>query len=264
MASDHRPDRSQGLFETLLVLDGAPVALGEHLDRLDASLGEVFGAELPANAGERASEAAAGLELGRLRLTAAPAAGARPRSIELTAQAEPIDPAIHLPDWEHGARLRGFELAGGLGRHKWRDRSALPSEGETLPLLLDRGGGILEASRANVFAIRDGALFTPPLDGRVLAGTTRAAVLAIAAGAGIEASERGLRRDELLSADEVFLTGSVRGVEPARELDGVELGRGEVAPFLASRLARYWQQKRTDRQKAAGPDALAYLVVPNS
>lgn len=260
MASERGPDRDLGLFETLLVLDGAPVALGEHLDRLGTSADTVFDGALPADAGSRVSEAAAGLELGRLRLTAAPA----PAGIELTTHAEAIDAAIHMPDWEQGARLRGFELLGGLGAHKWRDRSALPAEGGALTLLLDRGGEVLEASRANVFAVRSGALFTPPLDGRVLPGTTRAAVLAIAAEAGVEVTEGKLWREELLGSDEVFLTGSVRGIEPARELDGVELGRGEVAPMLASRLSERWRRKRTDRQMAAGPDALAYLVVPSS
>jgi para-aminobenzoate synthetase/4-amino-4-deoxychorismate lyase len=271
MARDRGPDKSLGLFETLLVLGGAPVELGEHLDRLDAGLGAVFGAGLPVDAAARVTEAAAGLELGRLRLTAAPTQATGPKGdtaesdsrLKLTAEAEPIDPAIHMPAWDNGARLRGFELPGGLGQHKWRDRSALPAEGQMLPLILDRGEA-LEATRANVFAVRDGALFTPPLDGRVLPGTTRAAVLEIAAEVELEVSETALCGEELLEADEVFLTGSVRGVEPARELDGAELGRGEVAPLLASRLAQRWRQTRTGRQMAAGSDALSYLVVPNS
>ena len=77
-------------------------------------------------------------------------------------------------------------LAGGLGEHKWVDRSlldeaqaALPAG--ALPLIVDADGAVLEASRANLFAVRDGALFTPPLDGRILPGVTRARVIEIAA-----------------------------------------------------------------------------------
>ena len=248
MADRPSPDPRLGLFETLLVLDGAPVALDAHLNRLDASLATTLGAALPDAAAELARDAVRGLELGRLRLTAAPDGdhGGNSESdfggasIGLHAEAAPIDPRICLPRWEHGGELRSFELPGGLGPHKWRDRSALPSEETGLTLLLDRGGEVLEVSRANVFAVRDGAVFTPPLDGRVLPGTTRATVLAVAAAEGINVVERQLRREDLLVADEVFLTGSVRGIEPARTLDGAALGRGPVVPLLAGHLAERW------------------------
>jgi branched-subunit amino acid aminotransferase/4-amino-4-deoxychorismate lyase len=248
MADRPAPDIRLGLFETLLVLDGAPVALDAHLARLGASLATALRATLPDSAAELARDAARGIELGRLRLTAAPAGdhwkGSQPdfgeASIGLCAEAAPIDPRICLPSWEHGVDLRSFELPGGLGEHKWRDRSALPNEETALTLLLDHGGEVLEGSRANVFAVRNGALFTPPLDGRVLPGTGRATVLAIAATEGIEVTERPLHREELLDADEVFLTGSVRGIEPVRTLDGAALGHGPLMPQLAGRLAERW------------------------
>lgn len=247
MANRPAPDPRLGLFETLLVLDGVPVALDAHLARLGASLATALRAALPDSAADLARDAARGIELGRLRLTAAPAGDrsgdSQPdfgaASISLRAEAAPIDPQICLPSWEHGADLRSFGLPSGLGEHKWRDRSALPSEEAALTLLLDHGE-VLEASRANVFAIRDGTLFTPPLDGRVLPGTTRATVLAIATTEAIDAVERRLRLEDLLDADEVFLTGSVRGVEPARSLDGTALGRGSVVPLLAERLGERW------------------------
>jgi para-aminobenzoate synthetase / 4-amino-4-deoxychorismate lyase len=240
---NRRPDPSLGLFETLLIFAGEPVALQEHLARLGSSLGAVYGAELPEHAAELAGQAARGLELGRLRLTAV----ATPLHLGLDAEAAPLDPGLLLPSWDDGARLSSFELPGGLGTHKWRDRSLLPEETGRLPLILDRVGEVLEAARASVFAVRDGALFTPPLDGRILPGTTRSAVLALAAEVGIEVVERKIRREELGDADEVFLTGSVRGIEPARALDGIELGAGEVAPLLAERLAAHWALPATVR-----------------
>lgn len=230
------PDPSLGLFETLLICGGEPVALDEHLTRLEDSVGAVYGATLPEGAADLARRAASGLELGRLRLTAVATTGA----IDLGVEAAAIEPRLLMPNWEDGARLSSFELSGGLGTHKWRDRSVLPERLATLPLILDRGAEVLEAARANVFVVRDGALFTPPLDGRILPGTTRAAVLAVAAEAGIEAIERNLRREELRDAEEVFLTGSVRGVEPATALDDAPLGLGDVAPLLAERLAARW------------------------
>ena len=137
-------------------------------------------------------------------------------------------------------------MPGGLGAHKWADRSLLEGvqaglPDDALPLIVDEDGAALEASRANVFAVRNGALFTPPLDGRILPGIARARVLELAAASGIEVHETALRRADLLAADEVFLTGSVRGVEPAASLDGAALaGAGPVAGALATELRRVW------------------------
>jgi para-aminobenzoate synthetase/4-amino-4-deoxychorismate lyase len=142
--------------------------------------------------------------------------------------------------------LHSLRVAGGLGAHKWVDRSlldqaqaGLPDGG--LPLVMDVDGAALEASRANLFAVRDGALFTASLDGRILPGVTRARVLAIADSAGIEAREEPLSRDDLRGADQVFLTGSVRGIEPVAALDGAPLRRdGGLAERIAAELWRAW------------------------
>ncbi|MBA3866601.1 MAG: aminotransferase class IV [Solirubrobacterales bacterium] len=238
MASDNRPDPALGIFETMLVLGGHPVELGAHLARIAASLDAAYGAELPGTAGDLVRERSRGLELGRLRLNVIPAGA----GLRCEAVASAVDPVIFFPDREHGAELRTVELGGGLGGDKWADRSALPvDEDGSTPLLLDRGGEVLEAGWANVFAARDGHLLTPRTDGRILPGIARAATIEIAAAAGIEVREGRLDRDELLSADEVFLTGSVRGIGPARSLDGVALGDDDrLSRLLAEELRRRW------------------------
>jgi para-aminobenzoate synthetase/4-amino-4-deoxychorismate lyase len=231
-----KPDPARGLFETLLVLEGRPVELGSHLRRLATSLEAVYGQSLPEEIAALARERAAGLPLGRLQLTVGPGGD----GLECKAVAAATDRDLHFPAWEGGARLRSLPFPGGLGAHKWADRSPLPAWGDAVPLLLD-GEDVLEASRANVFAAHDGVLSTPPLDGRILPGITRAAVLEIARGEGLEVRERHLGREELRGADEVFLTGSVRGVEPARSLDGEALGRSAaLSGHLADRLRRRW------------------------
>lgn len=142
--------------------------------------------------------------------------------------------------------LHSDVCAGGLGAHKWADRSWLGATqirlpADALPLLTDLDGTVLEASRANVFTVRDGALFTPPLDGRILPGITRARVLEIAATDGLETHEAELSHEDLLAANEVFLTGSIRGVEPVRALDGVPVAQGgEITARLAAELRRAW------------------------
>lgn len=235
------PDPSRGLFETLLIAGGRPVEQVAHFGRLASSARELFGAELPPELPAEAIRASAGIELGRLRIDVEPdGAGGLRHTLEATA----IDPSAFFPEWEHGESLRSVVAEGWSGAHKWSDRRWLEQTeaalGEEVPLLLAADGAVLEAGRANVFAVLDGALLTPPADGRILPGTARAATLAIAADLGIAAAERPLSLADLRGADEVFLTSSVRGLRPARRLDGEELRRGELVQRLAAELRRRW------------------------
>lgn len=234
------PDRSRGLFETVLIAGGAPVELAAHLDRLAGSVRELFGAELPPDLAGAATEACAGIELGRLRIELAPDEGG---GFEQRLLTEAIDPSFSFP--AAGEQLRTVDASGWSGAHKWSDRAWLERTeeelGEEVPLLVDAAGEVLEAGRANVFAVIGGALVTPPLDGRILPGTARAATLRLAGELGIEAEERPLKLDELRDADEVFLTSSVRGLRPARSLDGADLPtRSHLTERLAAGLREWW------------------------
>jgi para-aminobenzoate synthetase/4-amino-4-deoxychorismate lyase len=240
MSKVSQPDPARGVFETLLVLHGEPVELDAHLERLAWSLDSLYAAVPPEGIAELARERAAGLGLGRLRLTVRP----RGSGLNCDAASEEVDPSLHFPDAEHGAELISLVLPGGLGVHKWADRSRLPDRPPpAVPLVFDRDGAALEANRANVFAAHEGVLSTPPLDGRILPGLTRAAAIELARQEGVEVRERLLDREELLCADEVFLTGSIRGIEPALSMDGTALGRGhEIAELLAGGLRRRWSR----------------------
>ena len=234
------PDPSRGLFETLLVAEGRPVELDAHLDRLAASMREVFGAELPDSIRADAEREASGLELGRLRIDVAPGAdGILVHSVA----AKRIDPEFSFP--ERGDALRSVTAPGWSGAHKWADRGWLEEIeaelGEEVPLIVDADGQVLEAGRANVFAVVDGGLLTPPADERILPGTARAATIEIAGELGVPVAERGLTLADLRAADGVFLTSSVRGLRPARSLDGADLPQpGELVALLASQLYSRW------------------------
>jgi para-aminobenzoate synthetase / 4-amino-4-deoxychorismate lyase len=251
-ASDWRPDPAQGIFETLLVVDGEPVELAGHLARFERSLREVYGTELPAEAREQVRAGAAGVDLGRLRLTAAPAAG----GLALDVSARGIDPGIMLP--LAGATLRRVDRPGGHGSHKWVDRRGMEHPDAGPGQLICDGDELLEAGWANLFAVRDETLWTPPADGRLLAGMARAAVLAIAREEGVATQEQSLHAEDLLEADEVFLTNSVRGIEPATSLDGTPLpGCGPLSRRLATALRRRWQlpDVRVPQAAATAPKA---------
>jgi para-aminobenzoate synthetase/4-amino-4-deoxychorismate lyase len=238
-----RPDPAHGVFETMLVLGGEPVELEAHLSRIGDSLAALYEAELPAAAADTVRERCAGLPLGRVRLTVAQAGG----RLDCDAVAAPIEPEIVFPTWARGAELRGLPLPGGLGAHKLVDRPGLPDcTGAVVPLLTEPDGEVLEGGRANVFVAQRGVLVTPRADGRILPGLTRTAAIAAALDEAIKVEERALTRAELLDADEVFLTGSVRGVEPARSLDGVPLAAGgELRELIAAGLRRRYGTSRT-------------------
>jgi para-aminobenzoate synthetase / 4-amino-4-deoxychorismate lyase len=236
IASEWRPDPTRGVFETLLVVDGAPVELEAHLHRLAQSLDAVYSQELPPQVGEELRRAADDIPLGRLRLTVTPTED----GLRVDLLAEEVDSEAVFPTT--GMKLRTHPIRGGLGPHKWIDRRGIdrPPPGEAGALLVDEGE-VLEAGWANVFAVRNGALFTPPLDGRILPGTTRATLMALAADEEIEVIERPLHPDDLLTADETFLSGSIRGIEAAQELDGRPLpGCGPLSHRLAAALRQRW------------------------
>ncbi|HMI81766.1 MAG TPA: aminotransferase class IV [Solirubrobacterales bacterium] len=242
-----QPVRSRGVFETLLVVDGEPVALTAHLERLERSVEALYSQSLPPEVAERAGLAAGLLELGRLRMAAIPADG----ELEVEVEAEEIDPEIVFPS--RGVSLRTQSIPGGLGPHKWISRWGInrPAPDEAGALIVDEGEA-LEAGWANVFAVRGGTLFTPPLDGRILPGTTRAALLELAASDDIDVHERSLRPEDLLDADEAFLTGSIRGIEAALELDGQPLaGCGPLSRRLADALRRHWGLSDSDAPRAS-------------
>jgi branched-chain amino acid aminotransferase len=87
-------------------------------------------------------------------------------------------------------------------------------------LLLGPRGDAVEAATANLFAVVDGRLLTPPLAAGPLPGVTREVVLECARSLGLPAPERRLPRALLARADEVFLTNSVSGVRAVAAIEG--------------------------------------------
>ena len=92
---------------------------------------------------------------------------------------------------------------------------------------------VSEASTANVHMVAGGQLHTPPLDSGILAGVTRTLLLEAAKEAGIPVVERPLPADDIRSAEEVLLTGSVREIAPVTHVDGVAVGSDRPGPVTA-------------------------------
>ena len=92
-------------------------------------------------------------------------------------------------------------------------------------------GMISEGSAENVFLVRDGVVYTPPLAAAILGGITRNSVMTLAKSLGIEIVEQSLPRELMYTADEMFLTGTAAEVTPVRSVDGIEVGCGSRGPI---------------------------------
>jgi branched-chain amino acid aminotransferase len=107
-------------------------------------------------------------------------------------------------------------------------------------ILLDQQGFVAEASAQNIFAVRDGTLWTVPLTAAIIAGFTRDSVVHIAHDLGIEVREERFTRDFLGIADEVFLTSTASEVMPVREIDGRPVGQARPGPITLKLQARFF------------------------
>ena len=97
-------------------------------------------------------------------------------------------------------------------------------------LVLSPDGRLSEGGGQNVFLVRGGTLVTPELDGTLLRGVTRDAVLIMAADLGLEVQERPVPREDLYTADELFFTGTATEVTPIRSVDRITIGDGRAGP----------------------------------
>ena len=108
-------------------------------------------------------------------------------------------------------------------------------------VLLNERGEVTECTAANLFAVLKGKVITPPLSAGCLAGVTRAILLEIAPQADLPIAENALILDDLLSADEVFLTSTTREVQPVSEIEGQTLpaSHGAVTQRLGAAFSAY-------------------------
>jgi len=255
----------------MLVVAGRPVELDAHIERLNSSLATLYGVILPETAPGAIFARAQGIEHGKLRITAVPRRGAKVAlfaalalngkpGLNLRIASEDIETAAVFPGPARSISLRTATVAGGLGEHKWADRRLLEQIEATFPprqlaLLLDADDSVLEASRASVFRVEGERLATPPSDGRILPSIARRQAIEVAREAGIEVRERLLSVADL-QGSEVFLTGSVRGVEPVDSINGIRLPPpGTLSARVGADLKRRWLRAPQEEPAAVGAGA---------
>ena len=94
-------------------------------------------------------------------------------------------------------------------------------------IMLDPQGFVAEGTGENIFIVKNGVVRTPPTAAAILAGITRDTCISLLRERGVEVREEAMSRDELYTADEVFLTGTAAEITPVREIDHRRIGRGE-------------------------------------
>ena len=129
------------------------------------------------------------------------------------------------------AKAAGLYMIATLSKH------AAEAKGYADALMLDYRGYVAEATGANVFFVREGALHTPKPD-CFLNGITRQTVIRLAQAAGLEVVERHITPDELGTFDECFLTGSAAEVTPVREIGPHAYTPGTLSLSLMDAYAR--------------------------
>lgn len=234
--------RGEGVFETIRTYGGAPFALGRHVERMHKSAAAA-GIRLPADAAlvaaVEAACAANGFSETRVHLTVtggpggpAPDAMGDVEPTAIAIAGEIHDPAtvaeltaVTLPWVRHeGAALTGVKPTSYLDHligHKWAH-----GQGADEGLWRNSAGDVTEATGSNLFVVIGTGVVTPPVSAGLLPGVTRDLVLERCRARGVAAEERGLSVDDVLAADECFLTSTTKEAAAVVRVDGRPVGDG--------------------------------------
>ena len=241
-----------GLFETLKVLNGRPVWLGEHLERLQqsadfarmdfgqkSSCGELCGLLIEQNR----------ISNGFLRLTLS-------RGISTTGRFHDLPEKTELVITGGNMKTDAGGLSAGFAPwpvnendpssfHKSTSRFTRVLAGMEAGRLglgelvfVNTKGELTEGIFSNVFWVKSGGLFTPARECGLLGGVTRAKVIRIADRLEITVNVGRFGREALEDADEIFFTNSTTGVRFCTALDGREIARGKITASLEKETAR--------------------------
>ncbi len=247
------------VFEGQRIYGGEVFKLSTHTARLFRSA-ELLDMRLPYTPAEvddacRESIGKAGLEDAYMR----PFAWRGSEQLSVAAQGNRIRMAIAVWPWgsyfDPEEKKRGIRLdhaiyrrpapetapyeakAAGLYMIATLSKHAAESKGYADALMLDYRGLVAEATGANVFFVRDGAVHTPVAD-CFLNGITRQTVIGLARDAGLEVIERHIPPDELSTFNECFLTGSAAEVTPVREIGEHSYTPGNISLSLMDAYAK--------------------------
>jgi branched-chain amino acid aminotransferase len=261
---DHGFLYGYGLFETMRAYNGHIFRLDSHLTRLRCSA-ESIGlthSVLTTDEGKQSLKAAcvATLEANklkdaRIRLTVSAGEGdmtpdpgtCSSPTILITAQnLVPLPPEKYETGFKAAVSFLRRNSQSPLSRLKSTcymenilARMAARAVGCDESIFLNEQGYLAEGSTTNVFLVSHGELITPCLESGVLPGITREAVLEIARASHLKATERWVELNELIEAQEAFLTNSILELMPLVSVEGRPIGTGKPGKLTRDLLFAY-------------------------
>lgn len=222
-----------GVFETFRTWSGLAVTWPEHEARLRHSAAAL---RLPVGAIEVHPAIQAAGE-GEHRVKVIVTRGGRTIVIVEPLGALPVEVRAAVVDHPLARRRQGHKTLAYVENLIARELAVAAGADEAIRL--DADGFVAEGSMSNVFVVERGAVFTPPLGTGILAGITRAHVIALGA------RERRISVEELRAADEIFVTSAIRGVVAVTQLDGDSRAAGPVTARIAAAYLREMAERAT-------------------
>lgn len=252
-----------GVFETLRIYAGRPFKLPDHLTRLSDACARTSikmnsrVESLTRREIERAGSVGLSEAVMRITISRGPGLGLGidPDDSTVVTLIEAL-PTLN-PDWyERGldvviarGRRNEFSETVGIKTTAYLDSilafRAAAQKGADDSLFLDTRGHLSEATASNMFVVSAGEVHTPPLECGVLPGITRSCVIEIAKTAGIAvSSQTPLDPGVLKTADEVFLTSSIREIVPVTSCNGLRVGNGKPGTITQRIITAYSEMTR--------------------
>lgn len=243
--------------------------LREHLERMERS-GKIFMMEIPYSVDELVHATHDLIKINKLReCYVRPIAYRGYGEIGVNPEHNPVDVTIAV--WPWGAYLGEKALKEGvrmtISSWKRHDPNIIPPaakvtgayinsvaakqealhKGFDEAIMLNSQGFVAEATGENIFVVRGGEIFTPPLHAGSLGGITRQTVIQLSLDLGYTVTEQLISRSDLYLADEIFCCGTAAEVTPVREIDGRIIG--PPGPVTQEVQARYFQIVRGENEK---------------
>jgi branched-chain amino acid aminotransferase len=257
---DHGLLYGDGIFEGIRFYNGRVFRLEAHLERLWDSARSIC-LEIPMSMGEMTEALLETIRQNDLRdgyirllvtrgvgnLGLNPAQCKRPSVIIITAQIALYPEAVYRSGLtvvtcatrrtNPGALNPAVKSLNYLNNVMARIEANLAGADEAL--MLNDQGNVAECTADNVFVIKRGQIFTPPITAGALRGITRSVVFEIAAELGLKISEADITRHDVFIADECFLTGTAAELIPVIKADGRVIGNGKPGTITTRMIGRF-------------------------
>src|SRR5438552_12229215 len=262
---DHGLLYGDGIFEGIRFYNGRVFRLEEHLERLSDSARSIC-LEIPMSMNEMTEPLVETIQQKELRdgyirllvtrgignLGLNPAQCKRPSVIIIASTIALYSPEIYEKELtvltcatrrtSPGALNPAVKSLNYLNNVMARIEANLAGADEAL--MLNDAGHVAECTADNIFVVKRGQIFTPPIAAGALRGITRLVVFEMAAELGIKITEADITRHDVFIADECFLTGTAAEIIPVVKADGRLIGNGKPGPISARMIARFRQLTR--------------------